>query len=209
MKVVFLMILFALISTQVQAKECNEFLIPNLSVSEFSNNQVLVYLDTLRGTVLFSDKDVSGSYCQLHHWYEEKLSSGRFSSRTLAIFVIILGASLPLIGILERIFVNQKFWVAFIGASIVVAQGFSQTFQYEESWRNFTVAKLELESAHRQWQHKIVDASMKEDGLELSQSATDEFEKSISYIVVKETTGFFDLLADSEINQTNKSNGTQ
>lgn len=209
MKQLLLMFLFVLISTQVYGKECKEFIIPELSVAEKSNNQVIEYLDSLKGTVLFSDKNVNGSYCQLHDWYEDKMSSGRFSSRTLAILVIILGASLPIIGIMENIFTDQKFWVAFIGASIVVAQGFSQTFQYEESWRNFTVAKLELERVHREWQLKIVDASMKVDGLALSQIATKEFEKAISKIVTKETTGYFDTLSESAKNLTNQSNGNQ
>jgi Protein of unknown function (DUF4231) len=98
---------------------------------------VISYLNSLKGTVLFSGEDVEGSYCQLKGWYGDRMSSRRLGSRMLAVLIIVLGASLPLIAILDQIFKNQKFWIALIGAAIVIAQGFSQTFQYEESWRNY------------------------------------------------------------------------
>jgi Protein of unknown function (DUF4231) len=129
--------------------------------------------------------------------------SRRFGSRMLAVLIIVLGASLPLITILDKTFTNQKFWVAFVGAAIVIAQGFSQTFQYEESWRGYTVAKLELEGAHRYWQKRIVDSSiMEEGGLETEKRATEEFLDSVSKIVQKETTGFFDSASESVRNLT-------
>jgi Protein of unknown function (DUF4231) len=87
----------------------------------------------------------------------------------VAVLIIVLGASLPLIAILDQIFKNQKFWIALIGAAIVIAQGFSQTFHYEESWRNYTLAKLELEGSHRLWQKKVVDASLGAEGLQKKQ----------------------------------------
>ena len=118
----------------------------------------------------------------------------------LAILIIVLGASLPLITILDQVFKNQKFWVAFTGAAIVVGQGFAQVFQYEESWRNYTVAKLELEAAHRLWQKQIIDASFETDSLFLVQKATDQFSESVAKIVIKETTGFFDSVSESVSN---------
>ena len=163
-----------------------------------TNGDLISYLGALEGTVLFSGEDVKGSYCEMKVWYEDRKSTRWIGLRTLAILIIVLGASLPLVTILDHVFKNQKFWIAFIGAAIVIAQGFSQTFQYEESWRNYTVAKLELENAHRIWQKQIIDASLSAAGLEAAQKATDEFTDSVSKIVIKETTGFFDRLSESK-----------
>lgn len=200
MKIITL-VFISLLSTQAYASNCSKSVIPALEHNQ-NNEAVVAYLEALKTTVLFSDENVGGSYCQLHTWYKERMSSRRFGSRMLAVFIIVLGASLPLISILERIFKNQKFWVAFIGGSIVICQGFAQTFQYEESWRSFTVGKLELESAHRTWQKQIIDASIAKEGLPLAQRVTSEFSDSISNIVIKETTGFFDALTNGAKNET-------
>ena len=190
------------------ASECEERVFPS-TINKTTNAEVSEYIAILKGTVLFADSKTEGSYCNLKNWYEEKMSSRRFSSRMLAILIIVLGASLPLIVILENTFKNQKFWIAFIGAAIVIGQGFAQTFQYEESWRNYTVTKLELEGVHREWQRDLVHAAMKIDGLQLAQDATEKFESSVSIIVLKETTGFFDSLSESMNSLTSKSSGTQ
>ena len=187
--------------------ECQDNLIPSLN-KDADIGKVSPYLESLSQTVLFSSADVDGSYCSLKQWYEDRMSSRRFSSRSLAILVIVLGASLPLIAIMDDVFKKQKFWIAFIGAAIVIAQGFSQTFQYEESWRNYTVAKLDLESALRLWQKQVIDSSFSLEGLAMTQEATDKFSVSVSKIVIKETTGFFDSRTEAVENLTRKSNGT-
>lgn len=199
------MLLFPLVG---YASECHENLIPSLN-KDADIGKVSPYLESLTQTVLFSSAEVDGSYCSLKQWYEDRISTRRFSSRSLAILVIVLGASLPLIAIMDDVFKKQKFWVAFIGAAIVIAQGFSQTFQYEESWRNYTVAKMELESAHRLWQKRVIDSSFNLEGLAMTQEATDNFSASVSKIVIKETTGFFDSVNEAVKNLTSKSNGTQ
>lgn len=201
----YIIVVLLLISPISFADNCVDSVIPKLD----TKNEVSSYVKSLKGTVLFSSKEVKGSYCHLRNWYSERMSSRQFSSKMLAIFIIVLGASLPLIVILDKTFTNQKFWIAFIGASIVIAQGFSQTFQYEESWRNYTVTKLELESTHRNWQMKIIDASFSENGLNNAQKQTEIFSKSVSKIVLKETTGFFDSLSESVTNLSSKPNGTQ
>lgn len=204
-----ILLVFIFFSSIAAASDCIDTVIPKLDHNE-RNKNLSTYIESLRGTVLFGSKDVDGSYCQLKSWYEDRMSSRRFSSRMLAVLIIVLGAFLPLIAILDKTFTNQKFWMAFVGAAIVIGQGFSQTFQYEESWRYYTVAKLELEGAHRYWQKRIVDSSiMEEGGLESAQKATEEFSDSVSKIVLKETTGFFDSLSESVRNLTKKSNGTQ
>jgi hypothetical protein len=207
MKFLFTVILICF-STFANAETCKNSVIPAIEADK-TNGDVISYLNSLKGTVLFSGEDVEGSYCQLKGWYEDRMSFRRLSSRMLAVLIIVLGASLPLITILDQIFKNQKFWIAFIGAAIVIGQGFSQTFQYEESWRNYTIAKLELEGAHRLWQKKVVDASLSAEGLGAAKKATDDFSDSVSKIVIKETTGFFDTLSESVKNLTKKSNGTQ
>lgn len=114
--------------------------------------------------------------------------------------IIVLGVLLPLVVVLDRVFKNQKFWISFIGTLIVASQGlsqeFSQEFQYKGTWENYMVAKLELESAHRDWQRKIIDASMKKDGLSDAQCATEAFSKNVSKIVLDETTSFFKSISD-------------
>jgi len=207
MKFLFTVILICF-STFAHAETCKNSVIPAIKADK-TNGDVISYLNSLKGTVLFSGEDVEGSYCQLKGWYGDRMSSRRLGSRMLAVLIIVLGASLPLIAILDQIFKNQKFWIAFIGAAIVIAQGFSQTFQYEESWRNYTTAKLELEGAHRLWQKKVVDASLSTEGLEAAQKATDDFSDSVTKIVLKETTGFFDTLSESVKNLPKKPNGMQ
>ncbi len=192
----------------VHGGTCKDVIIPTLD-SAVAGKEVKQYINALKGTILFADKDTEGSYCNLKYWYEERMSSRKFSSRMLAILIIVLGASLPLIVILDATFKNQKFWIAFIGASIVIGQGFAQTFQYEESWRNYTVAKLELESSHRAWQKQVIDASFESNGLNQAKISTDQFSFAVSKIVIKETTGFFDLLEESESNLTKSAKGTQ
>lgn len=203
-QIIFLFLL--VMSGIAHAGVCNETVIPTLD-SAVEGKEVQIYLNALKGTILFADVDTEGSYCHLKNWYEKRMDSRRFSSRMLAVLIIVLGASLPLIVILDKTFKNQKFWIAFIGASIVIGQGFSQTFQYEESWRNYTVAKLELESTHRAWQKKVIDAAFDNNGLKQAKDATEEFSYSVSKIVLKETTGFFDTLSESVKNLTNSSNG--
>ncbi|WP_281557729.1 DUF4231 domain-containing protein [Thalassomonas sp. RHCl1] len=203
-----IILLFLMCSFSTFAGSCKDNLIPKLNkASDVAG--VGKYLDSLEQTVLFSDAEVDGSYCFFKEWYENRMSSRQRSSRLLAVLIIVLGASLPLIAIMDDVFKKQKFWVGFIGAAIVIAQGFSQTFQYEESWRNYTVAKLELDSAHRLWQKQVVDASFKKDGFEKVQKATDLFSTSVSKIVTKETTGFFDSLSESANNLVKKSNGSK
>lgn len=192
--------------TPAYAGECKNHIVPS-TIENATNGEVSKYIDALKGTVLFSDAETPGSYCHLKNWYEERMSSRQFSSRILAVLIIVLGASLPLIVILENTFKNQKFWIAFIGAAIVIGQGFSQTFQYEESWRSYTVAKLELEGAHREWQKRIINAAMASNGLQEAKSATDSFSESVSKIVLKETTGFFDSVSESMKSLTNSSSG--
>jgi hypothetical protein len=200
--IILLVVIF--FSSIAAASDCIDTVIPKLNFNE-RNKNLSVYIELLRGTVLFGGKDIDGSYCQLKSWYEDRMFSERFGSRMLAVLLIVLGASLPLITILDKTFTNQKFWVAFVGAAIVIAQGFSQTFQYEESWRGYTVAKLELEGAHRYWQKRIIDSSiMEEGGLETAKRATEEFLDSVSKIVQKETTGFFDSASESVRNLTKK-----
>ncbi len=204
MKLLVFLILFVM-SSIVHAGTCKESIMPTLN-SEVAGKNVQEYITALNGTILFADEDTKGSYCHLKNWYEERMTSWRFSARMLAVLIIVLGASLPLIVILDQTFRNQKFWIAFIGASIVIGQGFSQTFQYEESWRNYTVAKLELESTHRAWQKQVIDASFEANGLEQAKNATDQFSHSVSKIVLKETTGFFDSLSESVKNLTSSPN---
>ena len=193
---IFIFLIFLQFSSLSFGDDCHQSLVPSLA-KEHSSGDVASYLSSLKNTILFSSSDVKGSYCHYKKWYEDRMSSRRFSSRVLAILIIVLGASLPLIAIMDRVFKEQKFWVAFIGAAIVIGQGFLQTFQYEESWRNYTVAKLELESAHRQWQKRVIDSSYKSDGIAATQKATDDFSSLVSKIVIKETTGFFDSLSES------------
>ncbi len=206
-KIISVFVIFIIPSITL-AETCKGTVLPKLN-PEISNAEIVNYLKNLSGTVLFADKEVKGSYCYLINWYEEGMSSRRVSSRLLAMLIIVLGASLPLIGILENIFTYQKFWVAFIGAVIVVGQGFSQTFQYEDSWRNNTIAKLELEAAHRSWQKDIIDALYDDNGLESAKKATNHFASAVTKIVVTETNGFFDSLSEQVNNLTNKSNESQ
>ncbi|MEE4190260.1 MAG: DUF4231 domain-containing protein [Halieaceae bacterium] len=191
-----IVLLLASVASAAERPACHERLIP-AAIETGENRALADYLVALRGTVLFAASETEGSYCSLTAWYEEKMFARRFSSRMLAVLIIVLGASLPVVAILDRTFTNQKFWVAFIGAAIVIGQGFAQTFQYEESWRNYTIAKLELESAHRSWQKAIVDATTESDGLERAKLATDVFADTVSRVVLKETTGFFDTTADA------------
>lgn len=200
-----LLLLFLLSSSITSADSCVDSVLPKFE----EKSEVSSYIDSLKGTVLFSGEEVQGSYCHIKSWYSDRMSSRQFSSRMLAVLIIVLGASLPLIVILDEYFINQKFWIAFIGAAIVIGQGFSQTFQYEESWRNYTVAMLELESTHRRWQKRIIDASLNENGLFDAQKQTEVFANSVSIIVMKETTGFFETLSEPIEKLKSELNGTQ
>ncbi len=146
----------------VLSSQCEEALIHDLPSKSSTNEEVVAYIELIKGTALFGSEEVQRSFCNVHSWYEKHMSSGRFSSRILAVLILFLGASLPLITILVNKIPNQKLLISCIGAAIVISQGISQTFQYEESWSYHTVAKLELESAHHEWQQKVIRARINE-----------------------------------------------
>jgi len=192
---ILLTVILILFSTNLYAESCENSVIPKIKADK-SNGELITYLASLKSTVLFSQEKQEGSYCSLIDFYKSRMSSSRWGSRGLSILIIVLGASLPLIALFDKKVINHRHWIAIIGAAIVIAQGFSQAFHYDETWRSMTVAKLRLEGAHRAWQTQIVDASLSVYGLTIVQKATDDFSDSVSVIVSNETTGFFNALSE-------------
>jgi hypothetical protein len=154
------------------------------------------YLSALKGMTLFSSCDKEGSYLFYKNWYSEHIGPKRLANQLLAFLVIILGAILPLIVYLSLSEKTSKIAVASVGALIVIAQGASQYFSFGNSWQGYMVAKMKLEAAHSVWQHEIIKASLDKEAslsLKMMQEATDQFERSVSSIVLEETVGFFSV----------------
>ena len=187
MKYLFLLILISCISVAYGSEVCTESVIPSVASQQ-------EYLSALKGMTLFSSCDREGSYLFYKNWYSEHLGPKRLTNQLLAFLVIVLGAILPLIVYLPLSEKTSKIAVASVGALIVIAQGASQYFNFGNSWQGYMVAKMKLESAHSVWQHEIIKASLdKEASLKMMQEATDQFEKSVSSIVLEETVGFFSV----------------
>jgi Protein of unknown function (DUF4231) len=157
------------------------------------------YIAQLRNLTLFKDCKTEGSYRFYQRWYAERIPWGRFGSRWFAVFVIVLGAVLPLVVNWQKTEAHYKVIVPLIGALIVIAQGLSQTFAYETKWRNFMLARMKLETAQDAWQHEMIKASSAsaEESLSRMQAATDVFSRQVSDAVLEETSGFFTAIQEA------------
>jgi hypothetical protein len=151
------------------------------------------YIAQLRNLTLFKDCKTEGSYRFYQRWYAERIPWRRFGSRWFAVFIIVLGALLPLVVNWRKTEAHYKVIVPVIGALIVIAQGLSQTFAYETTWRNFMLAHMKLQTAHDAWQHEMIKASSTsaEESLSRMEKATDAFAGQVSDAVLEETSGFF------------------
>lgn len=187
MKYLVLLTLISCISFAHGSEVCTESVIPSVPSQQ-------EYVSALKGMTLFSSCDTEGSYLFYKNWYSEHIGPKRLANQLLAFFVIVLGATLPLIAYLSLSEKTSKIAVASVGALIVIAQGASQYFSFGNSWQEYMVAKMKLESAHSVWQHELIKASLdKEASLRMMQEATDQFQKSVYSIVLDETVGFFSV----------------
>jgi hypothetical protein len=162
------------------------------------------YLSAAKELTLLSGCGTQGSYLFYRKWYADHVPAKRSSSQALAILIVLLGASLPLLAFLETTSKSYKLWIAAIGAAIVVAQGLTQSFHLDESWRGYLVAQMRLEFAHNTWQQQIVNASLvakQESSLQQMQDATETFGKAVSEIVLDETGGYFSASAKARAPQ--------
>ncbi len=157
------------------------------------------YLSQLGSLTLFKDCKTEGSYPYYHHWYSSKMLARRYWARGLAVFVILLGAVLPVVVNWRKTEAHYKVAVSLIGALIVIAQGIGQTFAFETSWRNFMLARMKLEAAQGAWQHEMIKASLDptDQSLLRMEAATDVFAKQVSDAVLEETSGFFTSLLEA------------
>jgi hypothetical protein len=157
------------------------------------------YIAQLRNLTLFKDCKTEGSYRFYQRWYAERIPWRRFGSRWFAVFVIALGAVLPLVVNWRKTEAYYKVIVPVIGALIVIAQGLSQTFAYETTWRNFMLARMKLETAQDSWQHEMIKASSAsaEESLSRMEAATDVFARQVSDAVLEETSGFFTAIQEA------------
>ena len=164
------------------------------------------YIAQLRNLTLFKDCKTEGSYRFYQRWYAERIPWRRFGSRWFAVFVIALGAVLPLVVNWRKTEAYYKVMVPVIGALIVIAQGLSQTFAYETTWRNFMLARMKLETAQDAWQHEMIKASSAsaEESLSRMEAATDVFARQVSDAVLEETSGFF-----TEIQEASKARNAE
>jgi len=164
------------------------------------------YIAQLRNLTLFKDCKTEGSYRFYQRWYAERILWRRFGSRWFAVFVIVLGAVLPLVVNWRKTEAYYKVIVPVIGALIVIAQGLSQTFAYETTWRNFMLARMKLETAQDAWQHEMIKASSAsaEESLSRMEAATDVFARQVSDAVLEETSGFF-----TEIQEASKARNAE
>jgi Protein of unknown function (DUF4231) len=157
------------------------------------------YIGQLRNLTLFKDCKTEGSYRFYQRWYAERIPWRHFGSRWLAVFVIILGAALPLVVNWRKTEPYYKVIVPLIGALIVIAQGLSQTFAYETTWKNFMLAHMKLATAQDAWQHEMIKASSAsaEESLSRMEAATDLFARQVSDTVLEETSGFFTAIQEA------------
>jgi hypothetical protein len=91
-----LTIILVLIATSSLSSTCENTIIPYI-VSKTANPEVVSYLSSLKTTVLFSNEKVEGSFCFEMNWYKEHMRKKQISSRGIAVFIIVLGAMIPLI----------------------------------------------------------------------------------------------------------------
>jgi hypothetical protein len=81
------------------------------------------YLSQLGSLTLFKDCKTEGSYLYYHHWYSSKMPARRYWARGLAVFVILLGAVLPVVVNWRKTEAHYKVAVSLIGALIVIRSG--------------------------------------------------------------------------------------
>jgi len=178
-----------------RAGECVDTpVIPKIILATGSTSEderVQRYLNQLPELQLFASCKTRGSYLYYSTWYERHAPVHRYTAQSLAILVLILGALLPVITHVPRANRFEKLLVALVGAAIVIAQGTSQVFNNDNSWRAYTVSKMKLEFALAEWQHEIVKAAQETNALQLMQDATERFEKNVEGTVLEETSGFF------------------
>lgn len=214
MRTLFAALAICLVAQDALAADiCDERIIPSLQAPASApgsakdampperlgrNAVVAAYLKEAASLTLFAGctdrKPVQGSYLYYKDWYVGHVGLKRFGSQFFAVLTIALAALLPVLTSLERFSKYHKLWISITGAAIVIAQGLTQSFHFDESWKGYMLAQLRLEVAHRQWQREVVDASFLIDGgttLERLQEATREFDQAVASAVFDETQAYF------------------
>jgi hypothetical protein len=86
----------------------------------------------------------------LIHWYQQKKRWPRRLHRLSGIVVIALGATIPLLSAYTSTAVRLVVGVA--GAIISIITGLATVYDWQKTWRIFTVAQTELEAHRLHWE---------------------------------------------------------
>jgi hypothetical protein len=123
-------------------------------------------------------------------WYQRKKRWPRRLHRLSGIVVIGLGATIPLLSAYsDRGPVRIAVGVA--GAVITIITGLATVYEWQKTWRLFTVAQTDLETARLRWELALHAAEGTPDRLARAVAATESLLETATHARRSETTEFF------------------
>jgi hypothetical protein len=128
-------------------------------------------------------------------WYQSKKRWPRRFYRATTVAVILLGASIPLLTIVESD-CGSRLVIATVGVSISGLTGLATVTDWQRRWQVFTAAQTSLEARVAEWELAIAEAALAEPEQQrrMRFDATKELVTSSMAIWQSEMEAFFEYL---------------
>jgi len=145
------------------------------------------------------EKEVrNGTFFKSYRWnlvfYRKHARKVRILFRTCGPITILLSLALPIVAAFGEPFTRHELLLSVMAAAIALLSSLNAFFGWDQSWKGFINARLELERLHDRWELDIAEAKTDPspaNRLKLARDATDKFEKQAREVIKSETEGYF------------------
>lgn len=152
------------------------------------------YLDEVKQSLFFQDKETIGSFQSQIEWYRKRAPQKRLCYRASGLLIIIFGIALPIMAAFGKDLEHNDLWVSILAGLIALLTGFNSFFRWDVAWRGHIHALLTLDRLQKEWQFAIAKAKTlpnEDEALKLAIEATEQFQAKTHDTVEAETKGFF------------------
>lgn len=152
------------------------------------------YLDEVKKSVFFQDKETTGSFQSYIEWYRKRAPHKRLCYRASGLLIIMFGIALPILAAFGKDLKHNDLWVSILAGLIALLTGLNSFFRWDVAWQGYIQAQLTLDRLQKEWELAVAKARALpsvDEGLKVAIEATEQFQARAYDIVEAETKGYF------------------